>query len=438
MKRHPVVKILDDRSLEGCVTERSFKTRHVPVDRHIAAAVGELDEAALIATLQDLVRIRSVFDPLDSQGNETEAANLVCGLLDRWAIPFERWDVAPGRPNVVAELHGGLDGPALIFEGHTDVVTEGERSDWTVDPFGAEIADGKLFGRGSADMKSGLAAMLYAARAIQLSGEPFAGSIRLAILADEEGMMQGAKAFVERGFLDGASGAIICEPEGGRVCAAQKGAIRLHIILHGKMSHGCMPEEGVNTVSALGLVIVALNNLEREIQAEHDMHSTLGRFYLTPTVVQAGTAEQANVVHSRADLFVDVRTCPVHNHEAVIARIKQRVEQAVVPVAEIQMELAVVDDRPATETDISDPVVQAIVDAHEQEFGEVPPFGGVPGSTDGTIFWAANQIPLAVYGPGDTTIPHQADEFVRVDEVIRCARVYISAALRYFDRIGRS
>lgn len=403
----------------------------------IAAAVEQLDETRLVAALADLVRIPSVYDPAKANGNERAAADFVAGLLSEWGIPYRQWEVARGRPNIVAELAGARPGPALIFEGHTDVVTAGDLDEWSVDPFGAEVRAGKLYGRGSADMKSGLAALLFAARAMQLAGADFAGSLRLAVLADEEGLMQGAKAFVHEGYLTGATGAIICEPEGGRVCVAQKGALRLRVHFHGKMAHGAMPEEGANPLAALGNALVACQELEARVQAEARPHPLLGMFYLTPTVVQAGALEQANVLPASAELLLDIRTTPAQPHGDILRRVESALVGATAGVPGVSCTVTVVDDRPATETDPDDPLVRATIAAHRAEFGSEPPLGGVPGSTDGTIFWAANRLPLVTYGPGDTTIPHQADEFVRLDEVTACARVYIGAALRYFDELER-
>ena len=106
--------------------------------------------------------------------------------------------VAPGRPNVIATIDGGAPGPTLMFEGHLDVVTEGDPGEWTHDPFGAELVDGRIWGRGAADMKAGVAAMLFAADELCRRGG-FPGRLVLGALVDEEGMMIGAKDFVARG-----------------------------------------------------------------------------------------------------------------------------------------------------------------------------------------------------------------------------------------------
>jgi succinyl-diaminopimelate desuccinylase len=282
-------------------------------------------------------------------------------------------------------------------------------------------------------MKGGLAAMLFAAQALHAAGCDFAGTIRLAILADEEGLMRGAKGFVADGELDGAAAAIICEPEGDRVCIAQKGAIRLRVTLTGRMAHGAMPDEAANPVAALGLVISRCLALEREIQAEHPEHQYLGKFYLTPTVALAGEPEHGNVIPSRAELLLDIRTIPANDHGETIKRITTAVRSAAVAIDGVTCQVEVVDDRPATETDSNDDIVRAVLAAHQAETGLTPPFGGVPGSTDGTIFWAASRLPLVTYGPGITTLPHQADEYVDLDEVVRYARTYVAAALRFFE-----
>ncbi len=407
------------------------------LEARISTAQSRLDRRGLLDALRTLVQIPSVFDPDVPDGNEQAAAACVAGLLDDWGIAYRTREVAPNRPNIVADSPGIRPGPLLVFEGHTDVVTAGDRAAWSIDPFAGEVRDGRLYGRGACDKKGGLAAMLFAARALHESGCEFAGTIRLAILADEEGLMRGAKGFVADGELDGAAAAIICEPEGDRVCIAQKGAIRLRVTLTGRMAHGAMPEEGANPITALGLVVCHCRSLERDIQAEHPQHPFLGTFYLTPTVALAGEREQGNVIPSTAELLLDIRTTPANDHATTIERVTDAISAAVAEVDDISFTVDVIDDRPATETDSDDQVVRAVIAAHEAETGQTPPFGGVPGSTDGTIFWAATRVPLVTYGPGVTTLPHQADEYVDLDEVVRYARTYIATALRYFDLMER-
>ncbi|NUT09383.1 MAG: M20/M25/M40 family metallo-hydrolase, partial [Nonomuraea sp.] len=228
----------------------------------------DVDARGVVEFTQALVRIPSTNDPARGR-QERPAAELVEAKMREWGWDPVVYEAAPGRPNVVAVVEGGGgEGPTLMFEGHTDVVTEGDLSTWTVDPFGGEIRDGRLWGRGSADMKSGLAATLYATRALQLAG-PFPGRIKVCALADEEGLMIGAHHFVSSGLAADVDGAIVAEPEAGEICAVAKGALRLRVDLTGKMAHGAMPQHGRNPIEAVGTLLVALRSLQQELQRLH-------------------------------------------------------------------------------------------------------------------------------------------------------------------------
>jgi succinyl-diaminopimelate desuccinylase len=388
-----------------------------------------VDEHGLVDFTQRLVRIRSVHDPATG-GNEAAAAALVADRMRRFGWRPEVVEVAPGRPNVLAIVEGGGgEGPTLGFEGHTDVVTEGVLAEWSVDPYGADIRDGRLYGRGSADMKGGVAAMLFGVRALQLAG-PFPGRVALLVFADEEGMMLGAKHFAASPMAREIDAAIICEPEGDEVCTSAKGAVRLAVELRGVMAHGAMPQKGRNPVAAMGRLLVALAGYERELLERHGVHEHLGSVYLTPTVLDAGSADQVNVIPATARLKVDVRTIPGVDHGRLVAEVT---ELAVAAGAELGVtaRVEVIDDRPAVEIDPEHPVVRAVLAAHVDEVGETPSFGGVPGATDGTILTRDAGVPTVVYGPGDKWIAHQADEFVEVADLARYARVYARAARAY-------
>jgi len=384
----------------------------------------EVDHAAVIDLTRRLVRIPSTADR-----GEAEAAALVAEVMAGYGWEPTVEEVAPGRPNVVARVDGDRPGPTLLFCGHLDVVTPGDPSEWTVDPFGAEIVDGRLYGRGAADMKGGVAAMIEAVRAVERAG-PFPGSVRLAILCDEEGMMAGAKALVAAGHVDGVDGVIVGEPEGGEVCVSQKGAIRLRIDATGKMAHGAMPHEGRNPIPALAEVVAALGRLEAELQRLHGRHPHLGLPYVTPTVVEAGSLPQLNVIPRDGSLAVDVRTVPGVDHGELLDRVRSDLA-SVAASSGVELAVSVIDDRPPTVTPTDVPVVEALVAAHEQVTGERPPFGGVPGTTDGTILHRDAGVPVVVYGPGGKWIAHQADEFVELDDLTRCADVFARAALEF-------
>ncbi|WP_210494510.1 M20 family metallopeptidase [Patulibacter sp. SYSU D01012] len=390
------------------------------------ATDARIDVDALVRFTQELVRIRSVHEP-ETGSDESAAAALVADLMRGWGWEPQVTEVAPGRPNVIAVVEGGGgDGPTLGFEGHTDVVTEGDRASWSVDPFGAEIRDGRLYGRGTADMKAGVASMLFAVRALQQAG-PFPGRVVLCVLADEEGLMLGAKHFAGTELARRIDACIVCEPEGDEVCVAAKGAVRIGLDFHGRMAHGAMPHQGRNPVVAAARLVAALAAYEDELRDAHPEHEHLGVVHVTPTVLDAGSHDQINVIPAEAAVRIDVRTLPGVDHAALVERVTAIAREGAEPLG-VTVEATVIDDRPAVEIDPDHPVVRAVVAAHERECGTRPAYGGVPGATDGTILQRDAGVPCVVYGPGDKWIAHQVDEHVPVADLDRYARIYADAA----------
>lgn len=384
------------------------------------------DVAAVVELTRRLVRIPSV--PGDGLTEEAAAA-AVAAEMERlgWSPVVE--EAAPGRPNVWAVVEGGRPGPTLLFEGHTDVVTPGEG--WSRDPFGGEIDDGMIHGRGAADMKGGVAAMIHGVAAFAAGG-PFPGRIVVAALCDEEGMMLGVKDFVRRGHADGIDGAVVCEPEGGEVCVAQKGSLRLRVDLSGRMAHGAMPEKGRNPLRAAAELVGRLAAVETELREAVGADPFLGTVHLTPTHIGGGSLPQLNVIPATATMGVDARTIPGVDHASLV-RLLEREAAGVASSTGVGIDISVLDDRPSTVIDPGHGLVRAVVEGHAAVHGRVPPLGGVPGSTDGTILARDAGIPVVVYGPGDKWLPHQADERVAVADVVAAARVYAEAARRFLS-----
>lgn len=387
-----------------------------------------VDIDAAIALTQALVRLPTVCSA-ESATVEQPAAELVAEVMRGFGWQVHVVDVAPGRPNVVGIVEGRGPGRTLMFEGHTDVVTAGDSAGWSFDPFSGDIVDGRLLGRGSADMKSGLAAMIHAARAVELAG--FDGRILLGALADEEGMMMGAKYFAThqatRLAPAGIDGVIVCEPEGGEICAVAKGAIRLSVEFTGVMAHGAMPHQGRNPLPAVASFIIGIGELERQLSEEFGEHRHLGLLYLTPTVLAAGDPAQLNVIPAVAGVYLDIRTIPGVDHRILLTLIEELAE-TIAADTELTTRIEVIDDRPPVDTPQDAPVVEALASAHRAVTGSKAVFGGVPGTTDGTILTRDAGLDTVVYGPGGKWIAHQADEFVEVSDIVTCARVYAKAA----------
>ncbi len=395
-----------------------------------AAAAVDGDEVVRLA--RELVRIPSVYRPTAGCTEAAAAAFIAKYLRDR-GLAISIQDAAPNRPNVIADWHGGKPGRGLILEGHTDVVTEGDDAAWSYPPFDAVLADGRIYGRGAADMKGGLAAAIVAVDTVRQTAPDVPGRVRIAALADEEGMMLGIKAFVRDGRARGFDAAIICEPEENEICLTQKGAMRVLVTFRGKMSHGAMPYAGMNPIPWAARFVESIGEEEVRVQQRHGAHRFLGLPYLTPTTIRAPVhgEPQFNVMAGEAQVTVDVRTIPGQDHLEIRRALDDAADRVRAADPRTQIALEVIEDRPWTETSPADPIVRAVERASRAVTGREPCYGGVPGATDGTFLHAWANIPIVTIGPGGRTIPHQVDEYIEVGELVEAARIY-AAAIVYF------
>ena len=400
----------------------------------LQAALAAVDPNELVELTRELIRIPSVVRPGDPLGTEAAVARRVERWLAKEGFDLEVHEVAPGRPNVVAWLGDKGSGRSLLLEGHTDVVTEGDPREWTHPPFAAELADGKIYGRGAADMKSGLAAAMVAAAALKRSGTRLTGRLVVGALVDEEADMLGVQHLCTTPIGRELSAAIICEPEQNELCLEQRGVVWARVAIRGHMAHGAMPEAGINPITALGALLDEVPALERRLRRLCRRSPHLRPPTVTPTVVRApvqGVA-QSNVIPSAAHAVLDVRLTPGPDAAAVAAEIDAACRAAAQRLRGATIEWEAINGyRLATRVERSEPLVRAMVAGVRQATGKRARFGGVPGSTDGTILRATLGIPIVTCGPGNRLIPHQADEYVEVAELLDAARIYVASALNF-------
>lgn len=392
-----------------------------------------IDDEQLIAWVQELTRIPSVWRPERGEGEEA-AARWVEKRCRAMGLETHFEEVEPGRPNVIA-LHRMGDGPTLMFEGHTDVVTEGDPTAWTDPPFSATIRDGRIYGRGANDMKAGVVCALLATKAIVESGIKLNGTILLGIVCDEEGQMIGIKDFVARGWADQVDAAIICEPEENHLCTCQKGVMWLHVVIHGEMTHGAMPLTGVNSAYPMARFLTLVEQIEAAEIATHGCHEHLGQPSITPTILASPVRNQGepqnNVMPGATEVILDCRLIPGQNPEALAEQIKEQLHQVSSSDQRLRFTFDILEIRHPTQTDPEHPVVTTLASAYADLTGNKPIYGGVPGSTDGTILNARAGIPIVTCGPGDIYIPHHIDEWVSIEEIKVAVRMYVLAAMRY-------
>ena len=400
----------------------------------VADVLSRIDADELIALTRDLVRIPSVVRPGDPTA--TEAA--VAAHVERWlrteGFDVEVHEVAPGRPNVLASIGASGAGRTLLLEGHTDVVTEGDAREWSHPPFGGDLVDGRIYGRGSADMKSGLAAAMVAAAAIKRSGARLGGRLVVGALVDEEGDMLGARHLCTTALGRELSAAIICEPEQNELCLEQRGVVWARVTVRGRMAHGAMPEAGINPITALGALLREAPALERRLRRLCRRSPHLRPPTVTPTMAQAPVqgVPQSNVIPSTAQATLDIRLTPGPDADAVAKEIDVACQRAMEACPGATVEWQPVNGyRMATRVERSEPLVRAMGRGVRQATGKPPRFGGVPGSTDGTILRMTLGIPIVTCGPGHRLIPHQVDEHVEVAELVDAARIYVASALNF-------
>ena len=397
--------------------------------------LAQIDADELVDLTRELVRIPSVVLPGDPSANESAVADYVHRWFVKEGFEVESDLVAPGRPNVVARLGEG-HGRTLLLEGHTDVVTEGDPAAWSHPPFGGDIDGGRVWGRGAADMKGGLAAAMIAAAAIKRSGAPLHGRLVVGALVDEEGDMLGVRRFVASPLARELTAAIVCEPEQNELCLEQRGVVWARVTLRGRMAHGAMPEAGANPLPAAGALLREAPRLERRLRRLCARSRYLKPPTVTPTIVRSPLegVPQSNVIPATAQVVLDVRLTPGPDADAVAAEIDGICRSAAEAVPGVSVEWQPVNGfRSATRVDRDEPLVHAMVAGVKAATGHRPVFGGVPGSTDGTILRETLGIPIVTCGPGHRLIPHQVDEHVDINELIDAAKIYVASALKYLE-----
>jgi succinyl-diaminopimelate desuccinylase len=416
------------------LTEPDVETgANATFQRALEGVLNRIDREELVRLTQELVVIPSVYRPEQPDGNEAHVARFVADYLQRSGFGVSTEEVAPGRPNVWAVWEGARSGKTLLFEAHTDVVTEGSEEDWDHPPFGAERDSGRIYGRGACDTKGNLAAAVVAVRAIRDSGVPFPGRLILCHPVDEEGMMAGIKAFIEQGHAEGVNAAIICEPEENQLCIKQKGALRVEVAVRGTMAHGAMPLSGVNPVTRAARFVVAVEELESEEIERHGEDPFLGYPSLTPTILMGPDCgePQINVIPASAYVALDIRTVPAQSHEELIECLEGILARLASEDPDFDASLEVIEERPPTETPKDEPLVTAMAKAYEHLTGKEPTHNGVPGATDGTFLHALASVPIVTTGAGDREIPHQTDEWVDEEELLTTCKLYAATAMYY-------
>jgi len=378
-----------------------------------------IDTEALVATTQRLVRVPGENPP----GEEEATAAEVLAVAAELGLPGERYDVAPGRPNVTVTLAGGA-GPGLLLLGHTDVVPVGDG--WSVEAFGGEVRGGRIHGRGSADMKGGLAACLHAMTAVRRAGVELRGPVHLAALADEEQHGIGVREWITRrpGPL---LGCVVAEPTDLQTVVAARGACYLDVEVQGVAAHSGRPDDGCNAISGAAAVVAEVDRWHAELAAF--AHPLVGPATFNVGVVAGGAGP--SIVPAECRLRIDRRLLPNERPTEVLVAVQRRLADLGLEQRGLTLTVSSPMDMPGFETDPEDPLVLAVDTALHDAGGPGLDLGGWSAACDGGFVAREWGLPVVVLGPGSVaTQAHRADESVAVEELVVAARAYALTIVR--------
>ena len=349
----------------------------------------------------ELVRLDTVNPP----GREEAAASLLGERLSAAGFDVAFHEHEPGRPSVVARLAG--DGPALCMTGHLDTVPLGG-APWSVEAFG-ELRDGRLYGRGSSDMKGGVAAIVVAAERVAALGR---GSLEVVLCAAEETGCEGALHLARSGALGSAGAVLVAEPTGGVPHVAHKGVLWARATAEGKSAHGSSPQLGRNAIYPLAAAVAALSELDFGVEP----HPILGEPTLNVGTITGGSG--INLVPDRAEAGIDIRTVPGLQSADVLERLRS--------LAGADVTIEPILDLPPVSTDPDDPFVRSAADVAGSSGAGLAYFTDAAALTP-----AYGSPPTVIWGPGEAAQAHQTDEWASAEKIDAAAEGFFELARRW-------
>jgi acetylornithine deacetylase/succinyl-diaminopimelate desuccinylase family protein len=378
-----------------------------------------IDEAEVGELVRDLVQRPSPNPP----GREEEVARHLADACRDRGLQARLDEVAPGRPNVHASV--GPAGPGgLLLLAHTDTVPAGEG--WTRPPFEGAIENGRVIGRGAADMKAGIAAAVVAMGALARSGVRLTGPVALAAVVDEEEGGLGVRAMLERGGIE-AQAAIVPEPTELQTIIACRGNCYIDVEVRGRSAHAGSPQEGRNAIYGATRVVEGVRRLHEALAAT--THPLLGAGGWSVGVIRGGTGTA--MVPDRCRISIDRRLLPGQSGEDARAEIDALLRSLDLGAQELAAESELMMEIPSFEVPPDHPFVVTVRAASIDAGAPEQPLAGWTAACDGGYLMRDTAIPTVVLGPGSVVgQAHRPDESVPVAEVVTAARAYALCALR--------
>jgi succinyl-diaminopimelate desuccinylase len=355
----------------------------------------------MIKLLKELIKTAPT-----AENGELAAAELIKKNFDESGINCEL-DGWGNHANITAILRGNGRQKALFLSGHLDVVPPGDDK-WQYEPFEPVEAGGRIYGRGSADMKGGMVAAIEAIRRVNSSGTELFGDVIFSATAGEETDSCGVKHFMADygGKLD-CQGVIVCEPTDIRVVTSHRGILWIEIRSKGKTAHGSMPEAGINAIESVRKVMDALEGYKN---SELPKGCTL-------SINRISGGNAINVIPDSCTLGIDIRLGPGVKKEVIIERVEAILEDLKRGEADFEATVEINKICPGLDTDIKSEFVQEILRMANQVEPESSTF-----CTDGPMLESLG--PVVIFGPGKGHLCHKPDEYIDIADIEKCADIY--------------
>jgi len=386
----------------------------------------KVEREDVISLLRKLIKIESANPNIEGGTGEAEISNFIADHLETIGMEVYTQDVIDDRFNVIGILRGEGEGPSLMLNGHTDTVgTKG----MTIDPFEPFLENDNIHGRGSCDMKGPLTGMITGVNVLARSGIKLKGDLLISAVVDEEYKSRGTERLIQEYCSDAV---IIGEPTDFKIGIAHKGFIWLEIEVRGKAAHGSVPEKGVDAIVNMAKIVSSLSILEKSYAKKK--HDLLGTPNIHMSMIKGGS--DWSIIPDFCRLKLEKRTIPGETSTAA-DEINQILNKLSKEDPLFNANVKQIFERQPMEIASDEAVVKSLMLAFRKIRGTDTRLVGEPYWTDASIFVNNASIPTCIFGPGDISFAHSADELIKISDVVDSAKIYALAA-QFFCGVATS
>jgi len=381
-----------------------------------------VESSRIVQIVSDLIERRS-----DSDGDmEYSVALYLQEFLSSLGLEVHLQHIELKRYNVIARLAGKPGGKTLMYAGHIDVVPPGNEENWVTPPFSAHVTNGKIYGRGSTDMKGSIASMLHTIELFVSHEVRLGGDVLLVFVVDEETTNKGMRYFLTTGVT--ADACIVGEPTDMQIAIGHKGVLGIWLTLHGKRAHSATPENGINTISHASKVIQKVESYQENV-LRHRLCELLGNPTMTVTMIRAG--KELNSVPQQCDLRIDRRLIPGETKETCLSELETLLAELKIEVPEFSYTLKTTTFCPPWKIPEDHPVVGQLRGSINPEEPESVPVGIMSGTCEATLIDEIGNIPVIILGPGRLSEAHIENEFVSIEDLVAASKSYARLIMNY-------